>query len=101
MNGHQGWTTKASPLQNGELLTVTPDGNPAYPRLGFISCWRAARIVRCSAPPDDGQGRVRLRTLGPSAVNGLVFRDVRSAGQAASTAADDTILSTFGAQFVA
>jgi len=34
-----GVETKASQLQNGELLTVTatdPKGNPAYQRLGFI-----------------------------------------------------------------
>jgi hypothetical protein len=39
MNGHQGWSTKAAPLPNGELLTVTatdPKEIQHIRGLGFI-----------------------------------------------------------------
>ena len=39
MNGHEGWTTKASDLPNGELLTVTATDSPEIQHirgLGFI-----------------------------------------------------------------
>ena len=39
MNGHQGWSTEAAALPNGELLTVTatdPEEVQHVRRLGFI-----------------------------------------------------------------
>ena len=51
MNGHQGWTTKASQLPNGELLTVTATDPKEIPHIrgsALSACCRAARIFRCT-----------------------------------------------------
>jgi hypothetical protein len=72
MNGHQGWSTKAAPLPNGELLTVTatdPKEIQHIRGLGFIGL--LVSDSHQAAPSRDGKGRVRQQAPGPDALNQL------------------------------
>jgi len=65
-NGDNGWSTKASELPNGELLTVTAT-NPKEIQhirgLGFIGL--LASGVAPAAPSGDGERGIRPGALGP------------------------------------
>ena len=45
-NGHDGWSAKAAPLANGELLTVTatsPRKSSIFAVSALLACWSAGR----------------------------------------------------------
>jgi len=59
MNGHLGWTTKASQLPNGDVLAVTST-DPKEIRHIRGRLYRVAGqwLPTPAAPPHDGEGRV-------------------------------------------